>query len=513
MKHIDYMKHILFFILLCIWGSALSALADGFTIRGRVVDKLLRSPVPYANVSLYGYSGRGATTDSVGVFQINNVEPGIYQLMVTCVGYQKLLSPEYIVSAELPPVELELEEATSKLGEVTVRNMPLSRPKDSPVSLQVIGLREIEKSPGGNRDISRIVRSYPGVSFSPIGYRNDLIVRGGSPSENRFYMDGIEISNINHFATQGASGGPVSILNADLIREVHFYTGAFPADKGGALSLVMEIGLCDGNLDAQRFKATLGASEVSLSGSGHVGRRTTYLFSARQSYLQLLFKVLGLPFLPNYVDGQFKVKTRFDNKDELVVLGLTGIDNMNLNTSETGEDAEYMLSYLPRIRQQTFTLGVAHKHYAGRHVQTFSVGYNYLRNQNLKYRQNDDSDPQNLTLDLTSREQKATLRAENHTYGEQWTWLEGVEAYYARYTDHTFQRLYQGDGLQLHNQQTMLGLAGWGAYASARYRTLDQRLTTTLGVRLDGSSFSARMFGSTSPPRGPYRGAFVPFGL
>lgn len=246
--------------------------------------------MPYANVSLYGYSGRGATTDSVGVFQINNVEPGIYQLMVTCVGYQKLLSPEYIVSAELPPVELELEEATSKLGEVTVRNMPLSRPKDSPVSLQVIGLREIEKSPGGNRDISRIVRSYPGVSFSPIGYRNDLIVRGGSPSENRFYMDGIEIPNINHFATQGASGGPVSILNADLIREVHFYTGVFPADKGGALSSVMEIGLRDGNLDAQRFKATLGASEVSLSGSGHVGRRTTYLFSARQSYLQLLLR-------------------------------------------------------------------------------------------------------------------------------------------------------------------------------------------------------------------------------
>lgn len=510
------MKHILFFILLCIWGSALSVLADGFTIRGRVVDKLLRSPVPYANVSLYGYSGRGATTDSVGVFQINNVEPGIYQLMVTCVGYQKLLSPEYIVSAELPPVELELEEATSKLGEVTVRNMPLSRPKDSPVSLQVIGLREIEKSPGGNRDISRIVRSYPGVSFSPIGYRNDLIVRGGSPSENRFYMDGIEIPNINHFATQGASGGPVSILNADLIREVHFYTGAFPADKGGALSSVMEIGLRDGNLDAQRFKATLGASEVSLSGSGHVGRRTTYLFSARQSYLQLLFKVLGLPFLPNYVDGQFKVKTRFDNKDELVVMGLTGIDNMKLNTSETGEDAEYMLSYLPRIRQQTFTLGAVYKHYTGRHVQSFSVGYNYLRNQNLKYRQNDDSDPQNLTLDLTSREQKATLRAENHTYGEQWTWLEGVEAYYARYTDHTFQRLYQGDGLQLHNQQTMLGLAGWGAYASARYRTLDQRLVTTLGVRLDGSSFSARMarfWEHISPPRGPYRGAFVPFGL
>ena len=110
----------------------------------------------------------------------------------------------------------------------------------------MIGLREIEKSPGANRDVSRIVRSYPGVSFSPVGYRNDLIVRGGGPSENNFYMDGIEIPNINHFATQGASGGPVSIVNADLIREISFYTGAFPADRAGALSSVLDFRLRDG---------------------------------------------------------------------------------------------------------------------------------------------------------------------------------------------------------------------------------------------------------------------------
>lgn len=184
-----------------------------------------------------------------------------------------------------PPVEIELEETSSQLAEVTVKEAPFRRFKNSPVSLQIIGIGDIEKSPGGNRDISRIVRSYPGVSFSPIGYRNDLIVRGGSPSENRFYLDGIEIPNINHFATQGASGGPVSILNADLIREVQFYTGAFPADKGGALSSVMDIRLRDGNTEDNSFKATLGASEVSLSGAGHFGQHTTYLFSVRQSYL------------------------------------------------------------------------------------------------------------------------------------------------------------------------------------------------------------------------------------
>ena len=139
--------------------------------------------------------------------------------------------------------------------------------------MQVIGMREIEKSPGSNRDVSRIVRSYPGVSFSPIGYRNDLIVRGGGPSENRFFMDGIEIPNINHFATQGATGGPVSIVNSDLVREINFYTGSFPADRAGALSSVLDFRLRDGDLERQTFKATLGASEVSLSGSGHVGKR------------------------------------------------------------------------------------------------------------------------------------------------------------------------------------------------------------------------------------------------
>ena len=479
--------------ILCMW-LPLQLMAQGFTVRGRVVDKLSRQPVAYANVSLYGNPGQGASTDSLGQFRIEHVAPGIHQLSVSCIGYKNLLSSEYIVSAKLPPVELELEEDASQLAEVTVQAAaPFRRIKESPVSLQIIGLSEIEKSPGGNRDISRIVRSYPGVSFSPIGYRNDLIVRGGSPSENRFYMDGIEIPNINHFATQGASGGPVSILNADLIREVQFYTGAFPADKGGALSSVMDIRLRDGNPDDQTFKATLGASEVSLSGAGHFGERTTYLFSVRQSYLQLLFKMLGLPFLPNYIDGQFKIKTRLTATDELIFLGLTGIDNMKLNTDEEGEDAEYMLSYLPRIKQQTFTLGAAYKHYAGRHVQTVSLGYNYLANQNLKYTNNDDSSPDNLTLDLSSHEQKATLRAENRTHGERWTLTEGVETWYARYDDRTFQRIFASGAQQAWQLQTDLGIVGWGAFASARYRTPDERWTATLGLRLDGCDYSRSM--------------------
>ena len=262
------------------------------------------------------------------------------------------------------------------LSAIVVTPSPFRKTVESPVSMRIIGLQEIEKSPGGNRDISRIVRAYPGVSFSPIGYRNDLIVRGGSPSENRFYMDGIEIPNINHFATQGASGGPVSIVNADLIREISFYTGAFPANRSGAMSSVLDFRLRDGNPDKQTFKATLGASEVSFSGNGHLSDKTTYLFSIRQSYLQLLFKALGLPFLPNFIDGQFKLKTRLSAHDELILRGLVGIDKMKLNTDEKGEDAEYILSYLPTIHQETFTVGASYRHYAGKHVQSVTFSHN-----------------------------------------------------------------------------------------------------------------------------------------
>lgn len=393
-----------------VWAAA------GYPVRGRVIDRLSREPVAYAAVTITGQPGKGAMTDSLGRFEILQVKPGIYSLTASFIGYRTVVTPEYQVSARTPFIEIEMEEEPEHLNEVVVRPSPFRRTIESPVSMQVIGMREIEKSPGSNRDVSRIVRSYPGVSFSPIGYRNDLIVRGGGPSENRFFMDGIEIPNINHFATQGATGGPVSIVNSDLVREINFYTGSFPADRAGALSSVLDFRLRDGDLERQTFKATLGASEVSLSGSGHVGKKTTYLFSVRQSYLQFLFKLLGLPFLPNYIDGQLKVKTRFSERDELTFLGLVGIDNMKLNLDEKGEENEYLLSYLPRIQQETFTVGAVYRHFAGRHVQSVALSHNYLNNRNTKYRNNDESTPDNLTLRLRGVEQKTTLRFENRSY-------------------------------------------------------------------------------------------------
>ena len=296
-------------------------------IKGTVIDKNSRQPLEFINVMIIGLN-KGSVTNVEGRFTIEQVPPGIYRLQASAIGYKSVTTSEYILSTKNLNIPIEMEENLTELEGVTITASPFRRDVESPVSLRIIGIQEIEKSPGANRDISRIVQSYPGVAFSPIGYRNDLIVRGGAPSENRFYLDGVEIPNINHFSTQGASGGPVGILNADLIREVNFYTGAFPADKGNALSSVLDFKLRDGDMERNSLKATLGASEVSLASNGHIGKKTSYLVSVRQSYLQFLFDMLDLPFLPTFTDAQFKLKTRFNEQNELTVLGLGGIDNM-----------------------------------------------------------------------------------------------------------------------------------------------------------------------------------------
>lgn len=484
-------KHILLTLSLLLCNVCIHAATVDYSVRGKIIDKQSRQPVAYANVVVVGIPGKGASTDSLGMFRIEQVPPGIYRFEATLIGYKSTVTPEYVVSASTPFIEVEMEEDENMLAAVVVTPSPFRKTVESPVSMRIIGLQEIEKSPGGNRDISRIVRAYPGVSFSPIGYRNDLIVRGGSPSENRFYMDGIEIPNINHFATQGASGGPVSIVNADLIREISFYTGAFPANRSGAMSSVLDFRLKDGNPDKPTFKATLGASEVSFSGNGHLSDKTTYLFSLRQSYLQLLFKALGLPFLPNFIDGQFKLKTKLSTHNELTILGLVGIDKMKLNTDEKGEDAEYILSYLPTIHQETFTVGASYRHYAGKHVQTLTLSHNYLNNRNVKYLNNDESYEDNLTLRLRSVEQKTTLRFENQTRLGQWTLKEGAEMNYSNYTNRTKQRMF--GYTTLSDYQTDLNIFSWGGFFSTDYTTANKRFSASAGIRTDGNNYNREM--------------------
>ena len=485
------MKRLLSLLLFCNITISFLLAQPVHQVKGTVIDKSSRQPLEFINVMIVGLN-KGGVTNAEGKFSIGQVPPGIYRLQASAIGYKTVTTPEYILSTRDLHIQIEMEENQTELEGVTVTASPFRRDIESPVSLRIIGLQEIEKSPGANRDISRIVQSYPGVAFSPIGYRNDLIVRGGSPSENRFYLDGVEIPNINHFSTQGASGGPVGILNADLIREVNFYTGAFPTDKGNALSSVLDFKLRDGDMERNSLKATLGASEVSLASNGHLGKKTSYLVSVRQSYLQFLFDMLGLPFLPTFTDAQFKLKTRFDARNELTVLGLGGIDKMKLNTKADDEDNEYILSYLPKIQQETLTLGAEYRHYAGAHVQSVVASHSYLNNRNTKYQQNDESDPDHLMLRLRSTEQNTQLRLENSSSFRNWKVTVGTSLDYSQYSNTTFQKVYT-DRAQTFDYHTYLGIMRWGLFGTVNYTSIDERFTASLGLRADANNYSAAM--------------------
>lgn len=434
----------------------------------------------------------------MGRFTIREVPAGIYRLEAFSIGYRPTLSAEYVVSANTSPLEIAMEESPRALDSVVVIRSLLSRVVQSPVSMRQIGVQMIERTAGANRDLSKVVQNFPGVAFSPASYRNDLIVRGGSPSENRFYVDGFELPNINHFSTQGASGGPVGLINADLVQQIDLYSGAFPVSTNDALSAVLDIDLKSGDKERQKFKATLGASEVGVSGSGHFSDKTTYIFSARRSYLQLLFSALGLPFLPDYIDAQFKSVTQLSQCDQLSFLVVGALDDMSLNKEAESASAEYILGYLPQIEQRTLTLGASYRHFEGSNLHSLYLSHSQIYNQSLKYRDNDSSQSDNLTLRLSSTERWTTLRNENRSYQSNWTMRYGGSASYKSYSI---------DSFTLDNDyQSSLGYAQWGLYAGGEYSDPDEKFTSSLGIRADGASYSTRtaqMWRYLSP-----RGAF-----
>ena len=273
-----------------------------------------------------------------------------------------------------------------------------------------------KRNPGGNRDISRAIRSLPGVA-SPPSFRNDIIIRGGAPNENRFYIDGIEIPTINHFSTQGSSGGPVGMINVDLVDDVEFYSGAFPAARGNALSSVMEFGFVEGRKDKATVNAVVGSSDLGITYNGPTGPKSSLVISARRSYLQYLFQALELPFLPTYNDLQFKWTTKLSDNDRLTILGIGAIDQFKLNTalddpsSEDFERNSYLLDVLQVNQQWNYTIGAKWDHFTDKGTHSFIVSRNMLNNDAFKHVDNDPNLPK--TLDYTSQEMENKFRYEN----------------------------------------------------------------------------------------------------
>lgn len=480
-------KKTLLFLLAILSAGYINAQDKGM-VKGRVFDSKNNEPVPFANIIVFGTT-IGTTSDFDGNFVIAGLEPGWVELRVTAIGFKPYVSEAIMVTRSKNVfVEVPLVEAPFELEGVVVKASPFRRSEEAPLSLRRIGIDEIERNPGGNRDISRVIQSLPGVAPS-LAYRNDVIVRGGGPNENRFYLDGVEIPNLNHFATQGASGGPVGIINVDFVREVNFYSGAFPASKGNALSSILDFRQIDGNSERLKVKAAVGASDLGLTLDGPLSKNTTLIFSARRSYLQFLFNALGLPFLPNYNDFQFKTKTRIDSKNEITVIGLGAIDefDLNLGLAKPDEYQRYILGYLPVNTQWNYTLGTVYKHYSSNGLHTLVASRNMLNNRQFKYTDNDENLPK--LLDYTSWEAENKLRYERDLNLSNFAINFGAGLEYVRYFNSTFRAKYVGDTYQPDTYETGLDLFKWNLFGQVN-RTLFNKLTLSVGFRADASSYS-----------------------
>ena len=469
-------------------------LAQQAALKGRVIDAVNNEPLPFVNVIVSGTT-IGAITDIDGNFQLVGLSPGFVRIQASFVGYQNALSAQIEVSnAKVAFLEIKMEQTDTKIEEVTVSASPFRKTEESPVSLKTIGIAEIEKSPGANRDISKVIQSFAGVLSSP-SFRNDIIIRGGGPSESRFYLDGVEVPNINHFATQGASGGAVGILNADLIREVNYYSGAFPSNRGNALSGVFEFAQVDGNADKLRFRGSLGAAEVSATFDGPLSEKTSFIVSARRSYLKLLFTALKLPFLPTFNDMQFKVKTRFDAKNELTFIGLGALDQneLNLDIKNPDEQQTYILGQLPENNQWSYTLGAVYKHFRENSYQTLVVSRSQLSNTATKYFENDESSESNKILDYTSQEVEKKIRFENNMRMDGFKANIGANIDFAQYGNTTLQkRFYDGNILNV-NYDTELNLIKYGIFGQVSHIFWAERLTLSAGFRMDANNYSSGM--------------------
>ncbi len=486
------MKTIKTFILLLILPFL--SLAQNASLKGVVVDATSNEPLPFVNVLVAGTS-TGTVTDENGRFVFNDLEPGFVRVEASFVGYRKAISSEIEVNRSgAASIEIKLEKTTSEIEEVTVKASPFRKTIESPVSLRTIGIGEIEKSPGANRDISKVIQSFPGVQSTP-AYRNDIIIRGGGPSESRFYLDDVEVPIINHFATQGASGGPVGILNADFIREVNYFSGAFPANRGNALSGVFEFKQIDGNEERMKFHGTIGASEIAATLDGPIGEKTNYVFSVRRSYLQFLFSVLELPFLPNFTDMQFKFRTRLNQQNEITFIGLGAYDvnELNLDIDDPDEEQEYILSQLPENKQWSYTFGAVYKHYRENSYQTLVLSRSHLNNKADKYLENDESSESNRILDYVSEEIENKFRFENTSRLDGYKLTFGANIDFVNYQNNTVAgRFYEGALIQV-NYDTNLDLVKYGLFAQLSKSVFQERLALSLGVRTDANNYSSSM--------------------
>ncbi len=353
------------------------------TVIGTVFDKTTNEPLVGANVLVVG-TGLGASTDASGIFRIDRVPIGTCALRISCVGYTAFIETDVVVTIAKPTdLTIPLMDSGLQVEGVQVTASYFQKLPDTPLSMLTQSNEEIRRLPGGLEDVVRAISILPGVAQVQAG-RNDLIVRGGAPSENLFIIDNIEVPNINHFGTQGASGGPLSFVNLDFVEKTTFSTGGFGARYGDRLSSVLTINLRDGRKDRLGGKATISASQFGLNLEGPVDQSGDFIFSVRRSYLDFIFKAAGFGFVPEYWDFLAKAHYRLGKSDQLTVLGIAALDDVKFfnDTQKQRVDNSRILG----SSQNEIVSGASWQHLLENGFTTITLGETYM---DYRYGQSD----------------------------------------------------------------------------------------------------------------------------
>ena len=487
--------YLFFFLPLTTWCQNTGA------VNGVVRDVRTLAPIQNATLKIPG-TDFNTITDSLGFYRFTGVPTQTYSFEVTATGYQTQRKFDItITSGNIVELNFELEEQYKQLTGIEVKAGYI-KPVGVLNSVQTLGINEIAKYPGANFDIAKVVQSLPGVSGS-VGFRNDIIIRGGAPNENVYYLDGVEIPTINHFATQGAAGGPVGMLNVSFIEGVTLHTSAFPARYDNPLSGVLQFKQRTGN--AQEFQGNfrLSASEVALTGEGPLGKKnskTTFMASVRRSYLQLLFQLIDLPFLPDYWDYQYKVTHKLNPKNEINLIGIGSIDNFTFKAPKNPTlEQMAILDQIPVNTQRTNTMGVSWRHTLKKGYMLTVLSHNRLTNNFDKFENNEEGNESKRILKYRSLEEELRFRFEYSKSLGKWQFNSGLSAIESHYENSTFQRR---TGF-VTEYGTHFRFLRYGLFVQAGRKFFDNRLNVNAGLRADGNTFmtAGQQIGKTISPR------------
>jgi hypothetical protein len=344
-------------ILILLIFSCTSAIAQNTGIlKGKIIDEETQAPVEDALIEILN-TGLKQNSDVNGEFIFDKLELNTYQIRISAIGYNPIIKSDLVINASRPfEISVILNPKGITTSSIDVKANYFQKSSDVNTSSINLDFEEIRRQPGATEDISRMVQTIPGVSIGN-DQRNDIIVRGGSPSENLLLIDGIDIPNINHFGTQGSTSGAIGFINVKLIQETDILTGGFPSLYGDRLSGVVDIKFREGS--RKQFFNDVFLSIAGFGGlfEGPIGKKGSYMFSARRSYLELLKSAIRLTSVPNYWDFNLKASYDIGKEQKLSLIGLAGLDKIAFS-SETEDDNPYGRS---DAHQNTFALGLNYK--------------------------------------------------------------------------------------------------------------------------------------------------------